>query len=294
MILSVGEILADMIGEANGDGVNFRAFCGGAPFNCAVNAKQAGAKAGFIGRVGNDPVGKFIGGYAQRAGLDFLAVQTDEIRNTTLAFVTLTEGERDFAFCRHDTADYHIDLSEIDFRKFPDLKIVHLGSLMLSEAEGRALAAEVVQRTREAGALLSFDVNFRRDIYRSFDDALKAYRPFVEAADVVKFSEDELFDFTGASDVASAVRSLNKQNALVAVTLGSRGCAYFYRGLSGYVPSVPAEHVVDTTGAGDSFFGAFLAGIEGKEFTKENLEAALAKANGAGARTIGFQGAIRL
>ena len=43
MILSIGEILADLIGEKNDGALTFRAFCGGAPFNLAVNAKQSGA-----------------------------------------------------------------------------------------------------------------------------------------------------------------------------------------------------------------------------------------------------------
>lgn len=293
MILSIGEILADMVGETNGDSLSFQAFCGGAPFNCAVNAKQAGAKVGFIGRVGRDPVGKFLSAFAQKAKLDYLGIQTDDVRNTTLAFVTLTDGERDFAFNRHDTADYHIDLS-VDFRQFPDLKIVHLGSLMLSEERGRELANEVVRKTREAGALLSFDVNFRKDIYRSFDEALLAYRPYVEEADIVKFSEDELSDFTGIEDMKAAVASLNRKDCLIVVTLGKRGCAYFYQDLYGVVPPAPDGKRVDTTGAGDSFFGALLANIEGKEFNRENLEYALVKANEAGARTIGFKGAIQL
>ena len=57
MILSIGEILADFIGE---DETKFRMCCGGAPFNVAVNAKHAGAKVGFIGRVGKDPVGNYL------------------------------------------------------------------------------------------------------------------------------------------------------------------------------------------------------------------------------------------
>lgn len=52
MILSIGEILADLIGEKNDGALTFRAFCGGAPFNLAVNAKQSGAIVGFVGASG--------------------------------------------------------------------------------------------------------------------------------------------------------------------------------------------------------------------------------------------------
>ena len=65
MILCIGEILADMVGESEGDSLALHAYCGGAPFNCAVNAKQAGAKVGFVGRVGDDPVGRFLLSYAK-------------------------------------------------------------------------------------------------------------------------------------------------------------------------------------------------------------------------------------
>ena len=60
--------------------------------------------------------------------------------------------------------------------------------------------------------------------------------------------------------------------------------------------TVPTEKVkpIDTTGAGDAFFGTFLASVEGKEWNKENIESALVKANKAGADATQFLGAIKL
>ncbi|MDY6135994.1 MAG: PfkB family carbohydrate kinase, partial [Eubacteriales bacterium] len=225
MILSIGEILADLIGEKNDGALTFRAFCGGAPFNLAVNAKQSGATVGFVGRVGNDVIGRFVTAEAEKANLDSLDIQTDEKRNTTIAFVTLMNGERDFAFNRHDTADFNIDFDKIDFAKYKNLNIVHLGSLMLSEEKGRAFAKRVADKTKEIGAKLSFDVNFRKDIFRDFDAAKRAYEPFVKRADIVKFSEDELLDFTGISGIDAAAESLCDKDKLILVTLGKNGSA---------------------------------------------------------------------
>ena len=161
MILSIGEILADMVGETKGGTLTFKAFVGGAPFNVAVNAKQAGAKVGFIGRVGKDVIGRFCKAQAEKFGLDYLNLQEDEERNTTIAFVTLTDGERDFAFNRHDTADYNINFNGIEFSAYKDLNIIHLGSLMLSEENGQALASKIAEKSKEQGVKLSFDLNFR-------------------------------------------------------------------------------------------------------------------------------------
>lgn len=293
MILCVGELLADMIGERVNGNMTFKAFCGGAPFNVAVGVKNAGVQAGFIGRVGNDPIGKFLKTEAAKAKLDVLDIQTDEERNTTLAFVTLTDGERDFAFYRHDTADFNIDIEKIDFSFYERLSIVHLGSLMLSEEKGRLIAQKIVDKTRAAGKFLSFDLNFRMDIYDGLKDAISAYKPFVEQADIIKFSDDELKSYTGKDGVIEGIESIYRENTLVVVTLGSRGSVYYYNGNSATVPTKKVKPV-DTTGAGDAFFGTFIANIENKEWNKENIEAALVRANEAGAAATQFLGAVKL
>lgn len=293
MILSIGEILADLIGSTIDDTLTFKTFCGGAPFNVAVGAKNAGASVGFIGRVGNDVIGRFVEEQAKKAKLDYLDIQVDANRNTTLAFVTLTDGERDFAFNRHDTADFNIDVNQIDFNKYKGLNILHLGSLMLSEKNGRIFAKKIAKKAKNLGVKLSFDMNFRMDTYKDFEDAKKAYKPYVECADIIKFSDDELKLYTGIDDVKTAIESVYKKGQLFLLTLGSRGSYYYYNGLSGEVPTKKVKPI-DTTGAGDAFFGTFLANIEGKEWTKETIETALVKANKAGADATQFLGAIKL
>ena len=293
MILSVGEILADMVGETVDNTLTFKSFCGGAPFNVAVNAKNAGATVGFIGRVGKDVIGRFVIEEAKKAKLDYLDIQIDEERNTTLAFVTLTDGERDFAFNRHDTADFNIDINKIDFNKYQDLNITHLGSLMLSEENGKVFAQNIAKKAKELGVKLSFDMNFRMDTYKDFNDAKKAYKPYVDQADIIKFSDDELRLYTGIEDIKTAIECIYHKDQLFLLTLGSKGSMYYYNGESNIIPTEKVKPI-DTTGAGDAFFGTFLANIENVEWSKENIESALVKANKAGADTTQFLGAVKL
>ena len=81
---------------------------------------------------------------------------------------------------------------------------------------------------------------------------------------------------------------------LILVTLGKNGSAYYFNGEKGVVPSEYKCKSVDTTGAGDAFFGAFLAAIENKKPTKENIVSAMRKGNEKGAKATEFFGAIKL
>ena len=152
----------------------------------------------------------------------------------------------------NDTADYQIDLEECESFNDKDLSIVHLGSLMLSEKVGVDLAKSVVNKAKKLGKKISFDVNFRLDLYNDFDDAINAYKPFVEQADIIKFSDDELLAYTGESDLMKAIEKVSKKDVLLVVTMGSKGSLYYYNENMKIIPTDVVKPI-DTTGAGDAF-----------------------------------------
>lgn len=284
MILCIGEILADMIGERREGGESFSFHAGGAPFNVACCIARLGGDAGFIGRVGDDLIGRKLCAFAEGRGLQALCLQRDTVRNTTLAFVSLDDtGERSFCFYRKNTADNHIDFADAaPYIKRAD--VVHLGSLMLSEPQGRKFADNVVRAVRASGKKLSFDVNYREDIYPDGATAADISRKYIAAADIVKLSEEEVSllygDMTGLRLAAGTDKT-------VCVTLGAKGSLCLCGGNLYKEPSVSVRPV-DTTGAGDAFYGAFLLARQ------EGLspEAALRFANVCGALTTTRKGAI--
>ncbi len=292
MILTIGEILADVIAAQKENTLEASFHCGGAPFNVAVHAKRAGGKVCFVGRVGKDSVGKFLQSVAEKEGLDVLELQIDSERNTSIAFVTLKDGERDFTFLRHNCADYYIDLSSL--KHYNDVSIVHLGSLMLSENVGQEKAMEIANWCRESGKLLSFDVNYRQDVFESESQAKRAYGQFVDLADLVKLSKDEAVLLTGVDCVQKAARLLSRKDKLIVITLGSDGSYFYLNEMEGFVPSQKVKPI-DTTGAGDAFWGTVLAELDGKDISalsSEELTNALKKANSMGAACTLIMGAI--
>ena len=293
MILCIGEILADMIGTSKDGVMSFERYPGGAPFNVCCGINNLGKKVGFIGAVGDDLIGHYLFDFVKKCNLAYDDITIDLKHNTTLAFVANdANGERSFSFNRKNTADYNIPLASLDVIK--DANIVVLGSLMLSEKEGIKVADEVVKLAKKNNKLLSFDVNYRDDIYESTKDAINISLKYVKEANIVKFSEDEIRLLSGEEDIDLGIKKITRLDQLVLVTLGAKGSRFYFNGLRGDAPTINIKPV-DTTGAGDAFYAGVLAGLDGKDLkslTKEELVEILKVSNICGAMACMKKGAI--
>lgn len=258
MIKIFGEILLDMIQRKEDH--TFESYLGGAPFNVAYAAHQITPMVSFFGNVGDDLFGKQIIETAKELGMDTSFITEDGHHNTTLAVVNIDKnGERNFCFMRKNGADYHLPIPSLQCIQQND--IVHLGSLMLSKIEGRNFAKNFIQEAKKKKARISFDINYRDDIFKSPEEAIQIYSKIIPYCDIVKISEDELFLFTHKKNLFDALSSFAKKGQKIFVTLGKNGSLLYQHGQVIQVPSIPVE-VIDTTGAGDAFFGTILGLID--------------------------------
>lgn len=286
MILCIGEILADMIGEEKEGVFSYQRRAGGAPFNVACACGKFGVRSAFFGSVGKDAIGDFLVDFVGKQPVEEYYIRRDGKRNTTLAFVQLDSfGERSFSFYRKNTADYHLD--PIPDELMERCSIVHIGSLMLSEKIGRKYANEVIAQAHRLKKLVSFDVNFREDIFSDRKEAVRVYREIISQADIVKFSEDEVSIFT--EDYVD-----NLKGALVCISLGKNGSRYIYKENRQSLPSISVRPV-DTTGAGDAFYGGILSQLDGvrrENWNRRFLDRTFRFANICGALNTLGKGAI--
>jgi sugar/nucleoside kinase (ribokinase family) len=275
-----------MIGEEKNGITTYERKAGGAPFNVACGLKKFGREVKFVGSVGDDLVGRFLIKYARDFGMDTAYIRLNEDKNTTLAFVELNEeGDRSFCFYRKNTADYC--MPRVDDELLGAADIVCIGSLMLSDESCVEYALDIVRRAHGFGKTVAFDVNYRTDIFRDKESAVKTYKRILSEADIVKFSEDEVETFT-----AEYVDSLTDK--LVLITLGGAGSEWRYNGKSHKIPTISVKPV-DTTGAGDAFFAGALSVLDkhsGLPLTDELLDEALRFGNIAGALNTTGRGAI--
>ena len=286
MLLCIGEILADMIGEEKNGIVTYERKAGGAPFNVACALKKFGADVKFVGSVGDDLIGKFLINYAKDFGMDTTYIHQNTERNTTLAFVELNEeGDRSFCFYRKNTADY--DMPTVSDELIGMADIVCIGSLMLADPKCVEYALDIIDRAHSLGKTVAFDVNYRTDIYRDKESAVRTYKQILAEADIVKFSEDEVEIFT-----EDYVNGLNDK--LVLITLGKEGSEWRYKGNKNRISTITVK-AIDTTGAGDAFFAGALSVIDksvGAPLTEQLLNDALRFGNIAGALNTTGRGAI--
>ena len=286
MLICIGEILADMIGEGKNGIITYERKAGGAPFNVACALKKFGADVKFVGSVGDDLIGQFLIKYAKDFGMDTTYIHRHAERNTTLAFVELNEeGDRSFCFYRKNTADYCMPAVSDELIKSAD--IVCIGSLMLADQDCVEYALKIIDRAHAFGKTVAFDVNYRTDIFRDRESAVKTYKKVLAAADIVKFSEDEVETFT-----EDYVNELTDK--LVLITLGKNGSEWRYKGKRNRMPTITVKPI-DTTGAGDAFFAGALSILDknvGSSLTEQLLNDALRFGNIAGALNTTGRGAI--
>lgn len=279
-ITTFGEILIDFTWQGiNESGQTiFAQNPGGAPANVAVAAARLGAHTAFLGKAGEDMHGQFLKSVLENEDVDVDGLVLDKHYFTTLAFVNVDgAGERTFSFARKPGADTQIQKEEIDVDILDNTEIFHVGSLSLTSEPARGTTFYAVKRAKGKGSIISYDPNYRASLWESEETARKHMRSMIPYADVMKISDEEAGLLTDCENVEEAAEALYQQGVKVAaVTLGRDGVYIYCKEGGKRVPGFSSS-VVDTNGAGDSFWGGFLyqishTGKRPEEITLEELE----------------------
>lgn len=162
-IVALGESLIDFVATPGKDKqkIVLEGNAGGAPVNVLAAAAKLGRRTGFIGKVGGDLFGRFLHQRIEEAGVDTAGL-TQGSQPTTLAVVSLDEGgDRSFFFYRGGTADVMLDENDLNDEMLRHCRIFHFGTLSMTEEPARTATLAAVARAKEAGALISFDPNYR-------------------------------------------------------------------------------------------------------------------------------------
>ena len=161
--VALGEILIDFMPCRTQDGrIAYSPYVGGAPANVARAVAALGHSSAFVGKVGQDSLGTLCREALAGDGVDIRHLVVDSQHPTTLAFVHLAHnGERSFSFYRTGTADVSLSAQDISPALLHSAKMVHIGSVSLTDEPSASATLHAIHTAKEAGALISYDPNLQ-------------------------------------------------------------------------------------------------------------------------------------
>lgn len=294
-LYSIGELLIDF--TPGSEPASYIRNPGGAPANAAITAARSGLETGVCCCVGDDDFGRFLLRTLEENGVKVLNPALCEKAVTTLAFVTLApDGNRSFTFARKPGADMFLDEDAVREEDVRASAIVHAGSCSLSASPAAEATAKALRLGHALGKLVSFDVNYRNVMWQDNQAACAAkVREILPYVDLLKVSDEEVDMLGGEAALPGLMQEYGI--AVVVETLGSAGARCFFAGERWDVASHQVV-CVDTNGAGDAFWGAFLASLrlqgvsKPEQLTRELVDRAMRYGNAAGALTVQKKGAI--
>lgn len=254
---------------------------GGSESNVAIGLSRLGVDAVWFGRVGDDAVGRLVEREIRAEGVDVRVVVDHGAPTGLMVKERRTSTSQNVTYYRAGSAGSRLSIDDLDEATIAGADVLHLTgitpALSSSAAEAVGWAASVA---RAGGALVSFDVNYRRALW-SRDEAAAFCRAFAATCDVLIAGEDEAAmmlgldaDVAAGTDAAALARRLADLGSReVVVTCGAAGAVTVVDGRTTTQPGVPiVAH--DTVGAGDAFVAGYLAELAAGHDVADRLRTA--------------------
>ncbi|RJT32822.1 sugar kinase [Mesorhizobium waimense] len=260
-IASIGECMLELSGQA---GPNWRMGFAGDTFNTlwALHALNNDRPATYVSAFGDDPFSQGQIAFFAENGIGIGQSPVIAGARPGLYAITLTGAERAFTYWRADAAARQLASDPPALAKSLEYQaLVYFSGITLAilDDTARKTLLAAVAKARAAGSLVAFDPNYRPRLWRNRQEAQAAILEALAVTDIaLPTFPDEQMLFGDATPQATAER-LGKLVGEVVVKNGEEAALIATHGTFQPVPAVHVATPVDTTGAGDSFNGGYLA-----------------------------------
>ena len=301
-VVALGELLIDLTqnGLSAQGNPTLEANPGGAPCNVLALLSKLGHKTAFIGKVGQDGFGDQLEAALVETGISVEGLCRDKAVHTTLAVVhTFADGDRDFSFYRNPGADMRLTTEEVNMELIRQANIFHFGTLSMTDEPVRSATYAAIAEAEKAGILRSFDPNLRPPLWRTLEEAKEQVLYGLAHCDILKISDNEIQWLTGLEDFDAGIRWIQErfpQIRLILLSMGRDG-SRAYTGETMAQADGFTVSTIETTGAGDTFFGGILHHVLKwglRDYTQDELTQMLTFANAAAAIVTTRKGALRV
>lgn len=300
-VLCLGELMLDMVARetlgSNTEGFDMKP--GGAAGNVAVAVSRLGDRAGVLAKVSDDFFGNYMKRIMMENGVDTSGVIMDPDRKIAMAFVTFdAERKPNYLFYRENSASASFSAEELNSEMFKGIRVLYFSSMGLARDPLRKTNYAAAILAGEAGARVAFDPNIRFGVWKDKESARTEILKMMNYVHICKMNDEELEFLFGSGKLEEKcheIFSVYPKLEIIAITLGADGAFAMNRaGISARAYALDNE-VVDTVGAGDSFFATLIHSMILDEFHLDDakkLYTALEYANAAALLVAKRPGAI--
>lgn len=264
----------------------FIKYVGGSPANIAVGMARLGKKVGFIAKVSDDEMGKFVTSFFISLGIDVSNISKANNGETIgLTFTEIkSETESSILMYRSNAADLSLEPEDVNEDYVKRAKILLISGTSLACSPSREAAFAAVFYAKKNGVKIVFDVDFRNYTWKNKSEISIYYSLLAQMSDIIIGSREEftlmegMIDPGNTDDAKTAKRCFDFGNEIVIIKHGKDGSvAYVNDG--GIYPVKPFKaNLLKSFGGGDGYASAFLyALLEGIKI-EEALQYASASA----------------
>jgi 2-dehydro-3-deoxygluconokinase len=253
----MGEPLFEL-SQPRGENVYKPGF-GGDTSNCAIAAARQGASVGYVTAIGADQFGDAFMQLWKDEGVDTSGVKRSSVAHTGLYFITHGPEGHVFSYMRAGSAAGRMTADDVPADLVRKAKVLHASGISQAISSSAADAVFAAMRmAREAGVTVSYDTNLRLRLW-PLDRARAVIHAAAGLTDILRPGIDDAKQLTGLGDPDKIVDYyLTLGPRIVALTLGEEGAIVATKDKREHLAARKVK-LVDATGAGDMFDGAFLA-----------------------------------
>jgi sugar/nucleoside kinase (ribokinase family) len=225
---------------------------GGSACNTAIGVGMLGGRARFVGKLGNDQLGRLFREDLEKNRVEPVLFSSDLPTGRVLSVITPDAQRTMFTYLG---AAAELKPRELTPDCFDEAAIVHLEGYLLFNPD---LMLATIRAAKDAGARVSLDLASFTVVEQSLD---LLNRIIPESVDILIANEDEARAFTGHADEEKALSALSENVEMAVLKIGSRGSVVAFGGSHVQIEPLACPAAVDTTGAGDLWAAGFLHGL---------------------------------
>ncbi len=253
-IVGLGEVVVDWVAEIPHfptpdekiDAISENYFSGGVTANYLVAVARLGVSCGFIGAIGDDSYGEFLLKDFKNERVDTTFTIVKKGKKTPVNFIFVTKGEKTIIQSPHMQTT-KIDISDLNENYISNSQLLH--TTMIHQE----ITEKAIDIAKKNDVKISIDLE-SQIAQRGWDNL----KNILLKADILIPNKEGAKSITKSRTPEEAAKLLNKKGIpIVIITMGKRGVLITTEKFQREIPTYEINNIIDTTGAGDTFNGAF-------------------------------------